>query len=96
MTSEYDVIIGPRLSEKQMMLQETENKAVFKVNKKANKIEIKKAVEKIFDVQVEKVTTLNCKGKRKRLGKYEGKRPDWKKAIVKLKEGSKIDFLEGM
>jgi large subunit ribosomal protein L23 len=96
MISEYDIILKPKISEKQMRLHETENKAVFRVNKKANKIEIKKAVEKIFDVKVENVTTMNCKGKKKRLGRYEGKRPDWKKAIVKLKEGSKIDFLEGM
>ena len=96
MTSEYNVIVHPLLSEKQMILHETQNKVVFKVNRNANKIEIKNAVEKIFDVKVENVTTMNCKGKRKRLGKYEGKRPDWKKAIVKLKEGSKIDFLEGV
>ena len=96
MKSEYDILVSPRLSEKQMGLHESENKVIFKVHKNANKIEIKKAVEKIFDVTVERVTTMNCKGKKKRLGRYEGKRPDWKKAIVKLKEGSKIDFLEGM
>lgn len=96
MTSEYDIIVHPLLSEKQMVMHETENKVVFKVNKKANKIEIKNAVEKIFDVEVAYVRTMNCKGKRKRLGKYEGKRPDWKKAIVKLKEGSKIELLEGL
>lgn len=96
MKSEYDILKSPYLSEKQMKLHEAENKVVFKVHKNANKIEIKNAVEKIFEVTVEKVNTLNCKGKKKRLGRYEGKRPDWKKAIVKLKEGSTIDFLEGM
>ena len=71
---------------------------MFEVARDANKIEIKKAVEEIFDVEVDKVTTLNMKGKKKRTGRYpEGSRRDWKKAVVKLTDGSKtIEFFEGL
>ena len=73
------------------------NKYVFKVALSANKIEIKKAVEEIFGVTVEKVTTVRVLGKVKRMGATSGKRADWKKAIVKLAEGSKtIEFFDGM
>lgn len=96
MKSVYKVLIGPMLTEKGTLLKETENKLLFKVAKEANKVEIKKAVEEIFKVKVDRVTTMNYMGKTKRMGKYEGKRPDWKKAIVKLKEGEKIDFIEGV
>jgi len=92
----YDVIIGPMLTEKGTILKEKENKILFKVAKDANKIEIKRAVEEMFNVKVEKVATINYKGKKKRLGRFEGKRPDWKKAIVTLKEGEKLDFIEGV
>lgn len=91
----YDVLRGPLLTEKGTMLKETENKVLFKVAKNANKIEIKKAVEEIFKVKVDAVATINCKGKRKRMGRYEGKRPDWKKAIITLKKGEKLDIVEG-
>ncbi len=96
MKSVYKVLIGPMLTEKGTLLKETENKLLFRVAKEANKVEIKKAVEDIFKVKVDRVTTMNYMGKTKRMGKYEGKRPDWKKAIVKLKEGEKIDFIEGV
>lgn len=92
----YDVLKGPLLTEKGTMLKEKDNKVLFKVATHANKIEIKKAVEEIFKVKVDRVTTMNCKGKWKRLGKNEGKRSDWKKAIVTLKEGEKLDFIEGV
>jgi len=92
----YDVIIGPMLTEKGTILKEKENKILFRVAKDANKIEIKRAVEEMFNVKVEKVATINYKGKKKRLGRFEGKRPDWKKAIVTLKEGEKLDFIEGV
>jgi len=92
----YDVIISPMLTEKGTILKEKENKILFKVAKDANKIEIKRAVEEMFNVKVEKVATINYKGKKKRLGRFEGKRPDWKKAIVTLKEGEKLDFIEGV
>lgn len=91
-----DIIIRPIVTERS--LDDTaERKYTFVVNKKANKVEIANAVESIFDVEVEKVTTMNMVGKFKRMGRYEGKRPDWKKAIVKLTEDSKtIEFFEGV
>ncbi len=96
MKTSYETIVGPMLTEKGTMLKEKDNKVLFRVAKKANKIEIKKAVEEIFKVKVDSVTTMICKGKTKRMGRYEGKRPDWKKAIVTLKEGEKLDFIEGV
>ncbi len=96
MASHYDIILKPIITEKSMN-QMADRKYTFKVDIKANKTEIKKAVEKIFDVKVEKVNTMIVKAKTKRLGKYEGKRPDWKKAIVTLTPDSKsIEFFEGM
>ena len=74
-----------------------ENKYTFEVSKSADKTEIKKAIEHIFDVKVEKVYTQNRRGKIKRQGATSGRRPNWKKAIVKLAPGSKsIEFFEGM
>ena len=96
MRSTHDIIVKPIVSE-QSMEQMEENKYTFKVALDANKIEIKQAIEEIFGVDVEKVTTARVKGKIKTMGRHSGKRPDWKKAIVKLKEGSKtIEFFEGM
>lgn len=96
MTSHYDIIEKPIITEKSMD-QMADRKYTFKVDIRANKTEIKKAIEKIFDVKVEKVNTMIIKGKMKRLGKHEGKRPDWKKAIVTLTPDSKsIEFFEGM
>jgi large subunit ribosomal protein L23 len=96
MKTVYQVLLAPLLTEKGTMLKEKDNKVIFKVARGANKIEIKNAVEEIFKVKVDRVSTMNCKGKKKRLGRYEGKRPDWKKAIVTLKEGQKLDFIEGV
>jgi large subunit ribosomal protein L23 len=92
----YEVLQGPLLTEKGTLLKEKDNKVLFKVSKNANKIEIKNAVESIFKVKVDRVTTMNCKGKKKRMGKYEGRRSDWKKAVVTLKQGEKLDFIEGV
>ena len=90
----YDVILKPVITEKSMD-QVADRKYTFQVAKGANKIEIKKAVEEIFKVEVEKVTTMNYIGKPKRQGVFSGKRADWKKAVVKLKEGSKtIELFE--
>ncbi len=91
----YDIIIAPIISEKSMTML-ADQKYTFKVNAKANKIEIKKAVEEIFKVEVEKVTTLNVIGKNKRVGVHEGKKSDWKKAIVKLKGTKTIEFFESL
>ena len=94
MKSKYDVIIRPLFTEKGDWIKENENKLLLEVARSANKIEIKKAVEDIFSVKVDRVTTVNYLGKGKRLGRHEGKRRDWKKAVVKLKEGEKLDILE--
>ena len=86
-----DILIRPLITEKSTELM-AEGKYVFKVAKAANKIEIAKAVAEIFNVKVEKVNTVNVKGKTKRIGRTYGKRPDYKKAIVKLKAGESIEF----
>ena len=91
----YDIIIAPVISEKSMGML-ADKKYTFKVNANANKIEIKKAVEEIFKVEVDKVTTVNVIGKNKRVGVHEGKRSDWKKAIVKLKGNKTIEFFESL
>ena len=97
MKSMYDVIIRPIITE-QSMEQGDIKKYSFVVAKDSNKIEIKQAIEGIFNVKVEKVTTLNMQGKAKRLGAAPaGRRASWKKAVVKLTEDSKpIEFFEGM
>ncbi len=96
MTYAHDIIIKPIISE-QSMDQIADKKYTFEVKKSANKIEIKKAVEEIFGVKVESVNTLNMMGKMKRMGRYEGRRPSWKKAVVKLTPDSKtIEFFDGM
>lgn len=96
MRNPHDVIIKPIITERSMD-DMTEGKYTFQVARRTTKSEVKKAVETIFDVKVEKVTTMNIMGKIKRQGLNSGKRPDWKKAIVKLTEGSKgIEFFEGM
>ena len=96
MRTVYNVLVGPMLTERGALLKEQENKLLFKVAKDSNKMEIKRAVEEIFKVKVESVATRNYKGKMKRMGKHMGKRSDWKKAIVTLKEGEKLDFIEGV
>ncbi len=92
------ILVRPIITEKMLRLQETENKYGFVVNINANKIEIKSAVEKKFDVTVDSVRTIKVKGKTKqsntRRGITRGRRPDWKKAIVTLRDGDKIDFFE--
>ena len=88
-----EIIIAPLITEKSSHQVTTNNTYTFRVSMNANKIEIKKAIEKIFSVRVLSVNTISLLGKPKRLGKYDGKRPDWKKAIVTLKAGDKIaDF----
>ncbi|MFT6267435.1 MAG: large subunit ribosomal protein L23 [Alphaproteobacteria bacterium] len=89
------VLLAPHVSEKSTMVSETNNSFVFKVLPDATKAEIKAAVEKLFEVEVEGVKTLNVKGKVKRHGQSFGKRSDWKKAYVMLKEGQDIDFVGG-
>ena len=94
--NKYDVIIRPIISEKSME-QTADRKYTFQVAIGANKVEIRQAVESIFGVKVEKVTTTRVLGKVKRMGATSGKRADWKKATVKLTSDSKtIEFFEGM
>ena len=93
---ERDIIIRPLLSEKSYA--DIANKRyVFVVAKDSNKTEIKLAIEKLFEVQVDWVNTVNCRGKLKRMGRYEGYTPDYKKAIVQLKKDSKsIEFFDSL
>ena len=86
-----DILIRPLITEKTTELM-AEGKYVFVVDKNANKIEIAKAVKEVFDVKVDKVNTIKVKGKTNRLGRTIGKRPDYKKAIVKLAAGETIEF----
>ena len=90
-----DIIVSPIITEKATRLRDEENKYSFRVARKANKIEIKRAVEELFKVKVIRVTTQNLQGKVRRLGRFEGRRPDWKKAICTLKEGDRIEVFEG-
>ena len=87
------VLKGPHLSEKSTIVAEASNQIVFRVRSDANKAEIKKAVELLFEVTVDSVTVLNVRGKVKRHGQTSGRRSSWKKAYVTLAEGSQIDFL---
>lgn len=87
----YEIIKAPIITEQSTKLIESDNRYTFKVDRKANKIEIKNAIEKIFDVKVLAVNTINVIPKFKRMGKYEGYKSAYKKAVVKLAEGDKID-----
>jgi len=87
------IIVGPVVAEKATRVAENNNQVVLKVLPNANKLEIKHAVETLFDVKVSAVTTTNVKGKVKRTGRTLGKRSDWKKAYVTLAEGSDLNFL---
>lgn len=92
MRDRYAVIKGPVITEKASTKMEEENKYSFAVDRRANKIEIKRAVEKAFNVTVTRVNTVSMRGKLKRVRYQPGKTPDWKKAIVTLKSGEKIDY----
>lgn len=89
------IIRKPLVTEKSTRQKDENHQYFFEVDRGANKIEIQSAVEHLFKVKVVNVRTLNVLGKVKRLGRKFGKRPDWKKAIVTLKEGERIDFFEG-
>jgi large subunit ribosomal protein L23 len=87
----YDIIYAPIITEKSALLA-NENKYAFKVDPKANKTQIKKAIESIFNVKVVSITTANSHPKKKRVGKYTGMTNKYKRAIVKLQEGNSINF----
>lgn len=93
--SQYDIIRRPVITEKTSIQKEVSNQFTFEVDRMANRLEIKKAVESVFNVKVAGVRTMQVKGKTKRRGWIVGKRRDWKKAIVTLMPGERIDFFEG-
>jgi large subunit ribosomal protein L23 len=93
---QYDTIIRPLITEKTSIQKEDFNQVSFEVDRRANRVEIRRAVEKIFKVRVADVRTMQIKGKVKQRGRIVGKRKDWKKAIVKLMPGERIDFFEGV
>ncbi len=90
------IIKKPLVTEKGTILRDEDNKVVFAVDRSANKIQIKAAVEELFGVTVEDVKTMVVKGKVKRYGRFDYRRSDWKKAVVKLKEGDSIELYEGV
>lgn len=91
----HKVLIKPYLTEKVLSKAANENQVVFQTHTKANKLEIKQAIETFFSVTVEKVATMNVVGKPKRQGKFVGKKSNWKKAVVTLKKDDMIDYFEG-
>jgi large subunit ribosomal protein L23 len=92
----YRIIKRPLITERGTHLREKENKYFFEVAKRANKLEIKRAIESLFRVHVTSVHTISLQGKEKKVGRFAGKTPDWKKAVVTLKQGDSIDFIEGV
>ena len=92
----YKILLKPLVTEKSSLLREGSNQVVFKVANDANKSVIKAAVEKAFKVTVKDVRTMVIRGKYKTVGRFKGKRSNWKKAVVSLKAGDKIDLFEGV
>ena len=93
---QYDIIIRPLITEKTSIQKEDHNQVSFEVDRRANRVEIRRAIEKIFDVRVANVRTMQVKGKVKQRGRIVGRRRNWKKAIVNLMPGERIDFFEGV
>lgn len=92
---DYDIIRRPIITEKTNIQKDEANQVTFEVNPRANRIEVKRAVEKIFNVKVSDARTMNVTGKFKRRGRILGKRRNWKKAVVTLMPGERIEFFEG-
>jgi large subunit ribosomal protein L23 len=92
---DYDIIRRPVITEKTNIQKDESNQVTFEVDSRANRIEVKRAVEKIFNVKVADARTMNIRGKVKRRGRIMGKRRNWKKAIVTLMPGERIEFFEG-
>lgn len=90
----HDILIRPLITEKSTILTDDQNTYVFQVGLQANKVQIKQAIEQVFGVQVEDVRTVTVRGKTKRFGRYYGKRPNWKKAYVRLAEGDALNFFD--
>jgi len=97
MKDPYNIILRPIITEKSTLLKEKNREVCFEVDPRANKIEIKRAIEQLFKIKVENVRVQNKRGKRRRVGRNEGRKKDWKKAYVKLKEGEKmIEYFEAV
>ena len=97
MKDPHKIILMPVITEKSTMLKETNREVCFEVDPRANKSEIKKAVEQLFKVKVESVRIMNKRGKTRRMGRNVGKKKDWKKSYIKLKEGEKmIEYFEAV
>jgi len=94
--NQYDIIKRPVITEKTNIQKEENNQLSFEVDMRANRVEIARAIENIFSVKVAKTRTVHVKGKVKRRGRILGKRKDWKKAVVTLMPGERIDFFEGV
>ena len=90
-----EILIRPLMTEKHMRQKEEQNSVAFQVRPDANKVEIRSAVETVFNVKVTDVRTINYEGKLKRMGRHQGRRANWKKAIVTLAPGHKIELVEG-
>ena len=88
-----NILLAPHVSEKSSRIADADRQVVFRVAPSARKLEIRKAVEQMFEVEVERVCVTNIKGKRKAFGRVPGQRSNWKKAYVTLKEGHDIDFM---
>jgi large subunit ribosomal protein L23 len=93
--SPREIIVRPLMTEKSMRQKEEQNTVTFRVTPDANKVEIRLAVEQVFNVKVTDVRTASYEGKMKRMGRHQGRRADWKKAIVTLAPGHKIELVEG-
>lgn len=93
----HDIILQPLITEKSTLMKEKSGVLTFRVDRRANKVEIKRAIEKLFKVKVASVKTQNVLGKQKRMGRFQGWKPDWKKAYVTLKPGEKsIEYFEAV
>jgi large subunit ribosomal protein L23 len=95
MRTPREIILRPIMTEKSMRQKEEQNVITFRVRPDANKVEIRAAVEAVFSVKVTDVRTSSYEGKLKRMGRHQGRRSDWKKAVVQLAPGHKIDLVEG-
>ncbi len=97
MRTVHEIIVAPVITEKSTLLKERRGALVFRVERRANKVEIRQAIEKLFKVKVASVRTENVRGKIKRMGRYEGRRADWKKAYVTLRPGERtIEYFEAV
>ena len=90
------VLLHPLITEKSTIERETSNVVTFAVAPRANKLEIKHAIERLFDVKVLQVRTSNVRGKLRRVGRYSGRKPSWKRARIRLRDGDNIEFFEGV